>query len=146
MGYGWIFVIVVGFFIYCISLSKNKLGCYGDMENSDSGMELVCLKDDFGCFNCICYKVFWWMMIDDVVKFLGIEIVRRLGCFLLILNLLIFVLLIFKFFYSVSYINSFLFWLLDNICLFLRIVSVNFLYNLIIEVGEIWCLVFLDML
>lgn len=58
MGYGWIFVIVVGFFIYCISLSKNKLGCYGDMENSDSGMELVCLKDDFGCFNCICYKVF----------------------------------------------------------------------------------------
>lgn len=109
MGYGWIFVIVVGFFIYCISLSKNRLDFYGDIENSDSGMELVCLKDDFGCFNCICYKVFGWMMIDDVVKFLGIEIVRRLGYFVLILNLLIFVLLIFKYFYSVSYINSFLF-------------------------------------
>lgn len=146
MGYGWTSVIVVGFSIYCTSLSKNKLDCYGDIENSDSGTELVCLKDDPGCFNCTCHKVPRWMTTDDAVKPLGIEIVRRSGCSLLISNSLISASLISKSFYSASYTNSFLSRLPDNICSFPRIVSVNFSHNLITEIGEIRCLVFLDTL
>lgn len=57
MGYSWTFVIVVGFSIFYTVLSKKKLECYEVTEKSDSGTELVCLKDDPDCLNCTCHKV-----------------------------------------------------------------------------------------
>lgn len=146
MGYSWTFVIVVGFSIFYTVLSKKKLECYEVTENSDSGTELVCLKDDPDCLNCTCHKVPRWMTTDDAVKHLGIEIVKRSGHSLLISNSLMSASLISKSFYSASYTHSFLSRLPDNICSFPRIVSVNFSHNLITEIGEIRCLIFLDTL
>lgn len=146
MGSSWNFVIVVGFSIYFTVLSKNKLECFDDTENSDSGTELVCLKDDPDCLNCTCHKVPRWMTTRDAVKHLGIEIVKRSGHSLLISNTLISASLISKSFHSVSYTHSFLSRLPDNICSFPKIVIVNFSHNLLTEIGEIRCLVFLDTL
>lgn len=146
MGYSWTFVIVVGFSIFYTVLSKKRLECYEVTENSDSGTELVCLKDDPDCLNCTCHKVPRWMTTDDAVKHLGIEIVKRSGHSLLISNSLMSASLISKSFYSASYTHSFLSRLPDNICSFPRIVSVNFSHNLITEIGEIRCLIFLDTL